>query len=172
MHLRHSAWWPVLLVVACCPLGACASGQARASRRPPPVSGIAESSAVVAITSHSAYWASVFGIGTVDGECVQGAGLLVIRGELHNGAELPLEHVKLSYELLDADGRVVAAEEGYNRNSEMLRPLDSPIPWVVHDPPQLPIPKGGADSFRMLFLRSETPPFASYRIRVVESAAR
>lgn len=172
MHLRRPFWWPVLLLAACCSLGGCTQRVSRVSRRPPPVSGIAESSGPVSITSHSAYWASVFGIGLVEGDCVQGAGLLVIRGELRNGAGFALEHVKLSYELLDTAGHVVATEQGYNRNSEMLRPLDSPIPWVLDDPPQLPIPKGGTDTFRMLFPRNETPPFASYRIRVVESAAR
>ena len=137
----------------------------------PAILGTAESSGPVRITDHSAYWANVLGIG-IDGECVQGAGLLVMRGEVRNDTGLEIDHVKLAFELLDDAGKVVAAEEGYNRNSEMLRPIDSPIPWSVEDPPHVPIPKDGSDSFRMLFVRSETPPFSTYRIRVVESSER
>jgi hypothetical protein len=136
-----------------------------------PVQGTAESAGPVLITDHSAYWANVMGIG-VDGECVQNAGLLVIRGEVHNGTGFELGHVKLAFELLDDAGNVVAAEEGYNRNSEMLRPIESPIPWHIQDPPHVPIPKDGSDSFRMLFVRSEMPPFSTYRIRVLESAGQ
>src|SRR5262245_33890521 len=109
----------------------------------PPIRGTAESSGPVLITDHSAYWANVMGIG-VDGECVQSAGLLVIRGEVHNGTGFELGHVKLAFELLDEAGKVVAAEEGYNRNSEMLRPIESPIPWHIEDPPHVPIPKDGS----------------------------
>jgi hypothetical protein len=132
-------------------------------------SGVAEGAAAVSITSHTAYWANVFGIGLVDGDAAKGPGLLVIRGEIHNEARSALRHVKLGYELLDSGGRVVQSEYGYNRASEMLRAIDSPIPWNANDPPQLPIPKGGTDTFRMLFLRNETPPFQSYRVRILEA---
>jgi hypothetical protein len=131
--------------------------------------GMAVGATAVSITSHSAYWANVFGIGLVGGNDAKGPGLLVIRGEVHNETRGALRHVKLAFELLDSRGRVVVVEHGYNRRSEMLREIDSPIPWNANDPPQLPIPKGGTDSFRMLFLRNETPPFRSYRIRVVET---
>lgn len=131
--------------------------------------GVAEGMTGVAITSHSAYWASVFGIGVAEGGSAAQPGLLVIRGEVHNQTKGALRHVKFVFELLDGRGRVVTSEYGYNRSAEMLRAIDSPIPWDAHDPPQLPIPTGDSDTFRMLFLRNETPPFQSYRIRVLEA---
>jgi hypothetical protein len=131
--------------------------------------GVAEGLTVVPITDHSAYWANAFGIGLVDGDASKGPGLLVIRGVIQNDAGGLLDHVKFAFELLDGRGRVVASEVGYNRSSEMLRAIESPIPWTANDPPQMPIPRGGTDTFRMLFLRNETPPFESYRVRVVEA---
>jgi hypothetical protein len=156
-------------VVALWSCGSASAGQQDACVADVAPHGVAEGVKAVAITSHSAYWVNLFGIGLVGGDAANGAGLLVIRGEVHNDTKGALRHVKLAFELLDARGRVVAVEHGYNRSSEMLREIDSPIPWNADDPPQAAIPYGGTDTFRMLFLRNETPPFRSYRVRVVEA---
>ena len=166
MHAVRRVSAGAVVVAALCWIAESSAGEGQAHRVGPPVHGTAESAGPLRITDHSAYWANVMGIG-IDGECVQGAGLLVMRGEVRNDTGIEIDHVKLAFELLDDAGKVVAAEEGYNRNSEMLRPIESPIPWTVEDPPHLPIPKDGSDTFRMLFVRTETPPFSTYRIRVV-----
>ncbi len=135
-----------------------------------PPAGGAEGSAAVVIVSHDAAWTSAFGFGWDPG--TGGADLLLIRGQLRNRSERPLDHVRLVFELLDREGRVMAAEEGYNRASETLRVVESPVP-IAEGPAvaRRAIPRGGADGFRMMFAREELPAFAAYRIRVLESPA-
>ena len=143
-------------------------GQPR--RQPSPLSGGAEGSNAVEIVSHDAAWTDAFGFGWDPG--TGGADLLVIRGQLRNRSERPLDYVHLVFELLDPEGRVVVAEEGYNRASETLRAVESPVP-VAGGPPAVrrAIPRGGGDGFRMMFVREELPAVVAYRIRVLESPA-
>jgi hypothetical protein len=125
-----------------------------ASREPPAPQGNAEGSSAVAIVAHSARWTDIFGIGLDAGDGGESAGLFVVHGELENVSAEPLHHVKLAFELVDASGRVVASEEGFNRQAETLRRLESPL-LGTPEPPAIatPIPPGGRDAFRMLFLR-------------------
>jgi Protein of unknown function (DUF3179) len=138
-------------------------------------SGKAESSDQVAVEGHSAYWSDALGrilAGIGGGNRTDTAPLLVIRGDLRNTSGHTLGHVKLVYELLDANGRVVAQESGYNRGGEALRPTDATLPAELRGQERVaPIPKNGTDTFRMFFLRDDVPPFETYRIRVVEAVA-
>lgn len=137
--------------------------------------GKVESSDQVAIEGHSAYWSDALGrilAGIGGGNRTDTAPLLVIRGDLHNTSGHTLGHVKLVYELLDADGRVVARESGYNRGGEALRPIDAALPVELRRQERVtPIPKDGSDTFRMFFLRTDVPPFDTYRVQVMEAAA-
>lgn len=135
--------------------------------------GEAVSAKGVEIVEHSAYWTEVFGLGGFGGLGAETSGdpsVLVIRGRLRNISGRVLRWVRLEYELLDARGRVVAQEVGYNRASEQLRPLDSPVPVSLPTPAAAPpIPPGDEDTFRMVFLGDETPAFRRYRVRVADA---
>jgi hypothetical protein len=141
-------------------------------RGPPAPQGKAAGSSAVAIVAHSARWTDIFGLGLDAGDGGDSAGLLVVQGELENVSAEPLHHVKLGFELVDGEGQVVALEEGFNRQAETLRKLDSPVPGTPEAPAvATPIPAGGRDAFRMLFLRDETPPFDHYRIQVLATVS-
>lgn len=91
----------------------------------------------------------------------------VVRGEVHNRSQDPIDHVVLSFELLDADARTVVRIEGFNQQAEVL--LDgrgSPTAAELKK-----IPPGGRDTFRMVFFAEETPPFRDHRV-VVQSVHR
>jgi hypothetical protein len=136
--------------------------------RPTP-GGSAVAAPPVAILSHRAYWTDLARFeasGDGSGETPR---LLVIRGEIRNESRTALDHVKFVFELLDPTGRTVASEFGYNRSAESLRPLDSPMPVSVEQPPVAPLAPGAIDSFRMVLLRHEIPEFTAYRVRVIES---
>jgi len=145
------------------------AGGAAGSRGDGQPRGKAEGSPEVSVTEHSAYWTEVFGLGGFGSPTNRGPTMFVVRGTLRNRLKRDLHHVKLAFELLDGEGRIVASEEGYNRLSESLRKLDSPFPVNLEADEPRPIPGSGSDSFRMIFLRDETPRFESYRIRVIES---
>lgn len=135
-----------------------------AARRPPP--GEAYGNDLVAVTSHTAYWADLplVALEAKDGEM---PGLLVIRGELANRSDRTLHHVKLRHELLDAAGHVAAAEEGFSLLGEAL--LSSPDDEASRPGDEsVPLPPRGVDSFRMLFVGDELRSFERYRIRVLE----
>ena len=146
-------------------------GPPRPSRtKPAAPTGTAKGIRDVAIPTHAANWTTVFGLsdGSVDGG--DAPSLLVVSGEIRNVAPYTLDHVKLAFELLDANGRVVAREEGYNLGAEGLRRITTPVPVPAEGPASVtPVPKGGTDTFRMMFFRDETPPFHAYRIRVLEA---
>lgn len=135
-----------------------------AARRPPP--GEAYGNELVAVTSHTAYWADLPLIGLEAKDGGETPGLLVIRGELANRSDQTLHHVKLRHELLDAAGRVAAAEEGFSLLGEAL--LSSPDDASRPGDESVPLPPRGVDSFRMLFVGDELPSFERYRIRVLE----
>lgn len=136
-----------------------------AGRHPP--DGEAYGNADVAVTSHTAYWADLplVSLDAKDGEM---PGLLVIRGELANRSGHSLHHVKLRHELLDAGGRVVAAEDGFSLLGESLQISPDLDGAVRQRDDSRPLPPRGTDSFRMLFVGSELPSFERYRVRVLE----
>ncbi len=148
-------------------------GAVAATPRPPKgaPSGSATGSAAAAIVEHAAYWTDFpgLGIGAGDGRA-QLPGVLVIRGKIRNESATPLDHISLTFDLLNDAGQVVASEAGYNYGAETLRNIDSPVPVKVEHPPAIPVPPGRTDTFRMMFLRDEIPSFDSYRIRVTDAA--
>ena len=130
---------------------------------PPPVP-----SAPIQLTRQAARWT---GIGGTDGLADHTADYFVISGELRNVGRMPIAYVKLRFELLDHDGAVVASEYGYNHRAEDLRGPDYEDGRVsraaLHIPPLAP---GKRDSFRMLFIRGQIPPFDHWRVRILEAA--
>lgn len=144
-------------------------GAERRSQRQPP-SGEAHGTDVVAVTSHTAYWAALpmFALDDAD----QGTpSLLVIRGELANRSDRSLHHVRLRHELLDGAGAVVATQEGFSLLGESLT-FSPDVEVSAHSRDEsAPLPPKGTDSFRMLFIGSELPSFERYRVRVLEPTA-
>ena len=95
----------------------------------------------------------------------------LISGEIENTGTQPLAHVRLVYELLDAD-TVVAREFGYNRRAEALR--DPEVEAGRQAPASLdvaPLAGGARDAFRMLFLRGDAPHFDAWRVRIDAAVA-
>lgn len=87
-------------------------------------------------------------------------GLFVVAGRLENLSGQALAHVELLFELLDADGNVVASEEGFNRKAEAL--FDDVDEAAAIES----IPAGGDDSYRMIFFGDEVPGFDAPRVSV------
>ncbi len=127
----------------------------------------------VSIEEHSANWTNLLGVAVaLMGADVAGDNppLLVVGGVVKNSSAQALHHVRLVFELLDRDGRVVLAEPGYNRRAEALRPIDSPVPLGEDNNPLIePLAGGSVDSFRMIFLGRDIPKFDAYRVRVLEA---
>lgn len=86
----------------------------------------------------------------------------IVNGEVHNRSQDPIDHVVLSFELLDTDDRTVVRIEGFNQQAEGL--LDGRGNVTTGE--FLNIPPGGRDTFRMLFFAEETPPFHDHRVSV------
>ncbi|HXC53341.1 MAG TPA: FxLYD domain-containing protein [Candidatus Limnocylindrales bacterium] len=99
--------------------------------------------------------ASPFGEGSV----------FVMRGELRNKGDAPVQYIVLRYELLDDKGNVVNSVEGFNRSAEQMRPDEE---GHTHPQEVKAIPAGGVDSYRMVFFHDEVPRFTSQRVRVSE----
>jgi len=89
-------------------------------------------------------------------------GILVLTGTVENTSAQAVHHVVLRYELVDKRGKVVYRDEGFNRAAEALA---SPTPILVTDVKSLA--PGATDTFRMLMLPGELPPFEKTRISVV-----
>ncbi|MEO8602377.1 MAG: hypothetical protein ABI629_07370, partial [bacterium] len=117
----------------------------------------------VRLVAQQARWT---GLGPPDGFADDREPWFLISGEIENSGTLPLAHVRMVYELL-ADGQVVARESGYNRRAEALR--DPAVESGEVDAASLHLPPlgpGERDSFRMIFLRSDTPRFDAWHVRV------
>ena len=103
--------------------------------------------------------------GTMSSRPQEHPGVFVIAGELTNTTTTPVHHVVLLYELVDHHGKVVYREEGFNRGAETLaeteqQARDAAAPVVV------PIAPGASDTYRMIFLDRELPPFDHTRVVV------
>jgi hypothetical protein len=146
---------PLLLCLACL-AQICASAQ----ETPRPAGD-----SPVEIVESSARWTNLPGVDELGGD---GTSFYVISGTLRNAGTRSVGHVKLRFDLIDADGVVVASEYGYNRLAEDLRLPDyeeGKIPRVeLHI---TPLAAGESDTFRMMFLRGAVPSFATWRVRVL-----
>ena len=119
--------------------------------------------AAARIVREEARWTSIAPVDELgSGE----AGMFLISGEVRNDGGAPLADVRMAYELL-ADGVVVAREYGYNRRAEALRDPDVESGAVRREDLAIaPLQPGESDLFRMIFLRSSTPRFDTWRVRV------
>jgi hypothetical protein len=131
---------------------------------PAPVPGDANDSARVRITETRSYWTSFMGGGGFvlqpESDLFESRdGLFVVAGRLQNRSDRALDHVELLFELLDADGKVVASQEGFNRRAEAL--FDDEEDAAIEA-----IPAGGDDSYRMIFFGDEIPSFKTPRVSV------
>jgi hypothetical protein len=103
--------------------------------------------------------------GTISSKPREHPGVFVITGELTNATKSPVHHVVLLYELVDDKGKVVYREEGFNRAAESLADTEQ----QAHDralPVVGPIAPGATDTYRMIFLDQELPPFDHTRVIV------
>jgi hypothetical protein len=129
---------------------------------------------IAKVTEVRSYWTSFGGSG---GFMLQPGsdtletrgGLFVVAGIVQNTSERTLHHVELRFDLLDETGRLVASEQGYNRGAEVLVEVD--VPGVAKASPDLvkPIPAGGEDSYRMIFIGDEVPNFSKPRVVIRKS---
>lgn len=125
----------------------------------------ASDSPLVTITETRSYWTSFMGGGGFmlqpESDLFESRdGLFVVAGRLENRSGRTLNHVELLFELLDADGNVVASQEGFNRRAEALFDEAEEVPAVEA------IPTGGEDSYRMIFFGDEIPAFETPRVSV------
>ncbi len=123
----------------------------------------------IRIESVSSYWSGVFGDEAMDGTGIDApeirterGELFVISGVLRNTSAVPLRAAHLAFELVDADGRVVHRQDGYNYGAERL--LDAS---TDPDPAVVPIPPGEQDRYRMILFGSELPPFERATVRAI-----
>ncbi|GIW41284.1 MAG: hypothetical protein KatS3mg076_1861 [Candidatus Binatia bacterium] len=136
--------------------------------RSAPVSATAsENPRAVEILSQRGYWTGLRGPDFLR-DAEEGT-YFVVSGRLENRSGRALLAVKLAYELLDAEGHVVASEFGYNRRAEALREPDYEAGRLSLESLGVePLGSGESDDFRMLFLRGDVPRFESWRVRVLE----
>jgi len=92
-------------------------------------------------------------------------------GRLRNTSDHSLRWVKLRIEALDEHGKPVASTETYNESAEILAVPDLKQEEVLASGKVKPLPAGAEERFRASFLDEETPPFADYRVTVIETPA-
>lgn len=155
----------VSLFAACLLAHGCATNHASFPREH---AASAVSVADIHIESTTSYWSAVFadeamsGTGVDAPEARSGRGeLFVISGVLRNTSRVPLRAVYLSFELLDADGRIVHRQDGFNYGAESL--VGAP---PEAQPEVVPIPAGGEDRYRMILFGAELPAFERVAVRV------
>jgi hypothetical protein len=100
-----------------------------------------------------------------------GAKFYNVVGRLRNTSDHPLRWVKLRIEALDEHGKPVASTETYNESAEILAVPDLKPEEVLASGKVKPLPAGAEERFRASFLDEETPPFADYRVTVIETPA-
>lgn len=145
-------------------LGLLALAGATMAPEPPQDSAAAESA--VQVVRKQARWD---GFAAPDALTSGGASYFVISGEVKNVSGKSIAFVKLIYELLDEDERVVASEYSYNRLAEDLRrPAIEEGKTKRSELRIPPIAPKASDEFRMLFLRGDVPRFSDWRVRILE----
>jgi hypothetical protein len=100
-----------------------------------------------------------------------GAKFYNVVGRLRNTSDHPLRWVKLRIEALDEHGKPVASTETYNESAEILSVPDVKPEEALGSGKVKPLAAGAEERFRGSFLDEETPPFADYRVTVVETPA-
>jgi len=98
-----------------------------------------------------------------------GAHFYNVVGRLKNTSGHALRYVKLRIEAVDEFGKVVASTETYNESAEALSVPDVDAKALLASGKVKPLTAGAEERFRGSFLKEETPAFAEYRVRVVET---
>ncbi len=120
------------------------------------------------------YWTSITGTLVLQPEAdpFSRGGIYVVAGKIRNNSGRPVHHVRLRFELVDAQGRTVYSEEGYNRAAEAMIELDRPGQQPTAEMKAIvPIPPGGTDTFRMIFIGEELPRFERPRVTVIATGS-
>ena len=100
-----------------------------------------------------------------------GAEFYNVVGRLRNTSGHALRYVKLRIEALDDHGKVVASTETYNESAEALAVPDVDAKALLASGKVKPLAAGAEERFRGSFLKEETPVFAEYRVKVIETPA-
>lgn len=130
----------------------------------PPSAGDRRSA--IEIVEQNARWMNLLAADELSGD---GASFYVISGTLRNAGSSSVGHVRLGFDLVDADGVVVASEYGYNRRAEDLRLPEYEAGKIPRSDLHIrPLAAGESDTFRMMFVRGAVPAFSSWSIRVLE----
>lgn len=90
-------------------------------------------------------------------------------GRFKNATGKTLQFVKLRVELLDAHAKVVTQSDAYNETAEGLSVPDLDPKALLASGKLAPVEKDQEQRFRTSFIKDETPPFESYRVRVIEA---
>jgi hypothetical protein len=98
-----------------------------------------------------------------------GARFYNVVGRLRNTGDRALAYVKLRVDAVDAHGKVVASTVTYNESAEVLTVPEAKPAALLAAGKVKPLPAGAEERFRASFLDDETPPFETYRMRVVET---
>ena len=100
-----------------------------------------------------------------------GAEFYNVVGRLKNTSDHALRYVKLRLDAVDVHGKVVASTTTYNESAEALAVPDLNAQDLLRSGKLRPLAAGAEERFRGSFLKEETPPFADYRVTVVETSA-
>ena len=100
-----------------------------------------------------------------------GAHFYNVVGRLKNTSGHALRYVKLRIEVVDEDGKVVASTETYNESAEALGVPEVDAKALLASGKVKPLAAGAEERFRGSFLKEETPVFAEYRVKVIETPA-
>ncbi len=133
---------------------------------------VADATSRAVVSEVESYWTGLSGFAVSDmgADGLNKKGLFVVKGHVTNVSSQALHHVRLRFELLDTEGKVVYYEEGFNRGAEPLldaRPYGGDL--AVEDTQVKSIRPGEHDTFRMAFIGEEVPAFASRRVVVLEA---
>jgi len=116
-------------------------------------------SVIVATTESYRTSIAMAGAGHLEVEPSEHGGLYVISGTVRNVSSRPVHHVALRFDLVDAQGRVVFSEEGYNFAAEALLAPETAADEAAASRTVAEIPPAATDRYRMIFFADELPAF-------------
>jgi hypothetical protein len=119
---------------------------------------VAAGTPAVKVVEHGGRWESGYG-----------AKFYNVVGKLENEGTSALRWVKLRIDALDDHGKVVASTDAYNETAEILVVPEVTPEDAAKTGKLKPFAPGTTQRFRGSFLAEETPPFATYRVVVVDA---
>jgi hypothetical protein len=159
-----------VLLVACAPSAGGGRRDSSPAHAPEPVAARTGADRAV-ITSTDSYWTSLTGSFTIETGSANhsDSGLFVISGTLRNVSARPIRRVWLHFELLDAAGQPVYAEQGVNGLAEPTIDLSDAELARTTAAAQATLAAGATDSYRMILLGNEIPDFDQVRVTIVST---